>query len=137
MFEAKVVRTTRSGWPRDQLDQAVADLGLGARGARRQHVGAVADQRQHPALAELLEARSSVRLADQRRRIELPVAGVQHLARGVSITSAPASGIEWVTWRKRQPNGPTVKRSPGLSDPDRGPGVDALLGDLAAQHGGR
>ena len=52
-----------------------------------------------PSLAERRECRLVRRRPDQRLGIQLPIAGVQQHAVGVSITSACASGMECVTRR--------------------------------------
>ena len=64
----------------DQPHQAVAHLGLGAGGAGRQDIGRIRDHGQHALPAERLELVDRAVGADQRRRIELPVAGVQDVA---------------------------------------------------------
>ena len=66
----------------DQRGQAVTDLGLGTGGARREHVRAVAQHRQHAVLADQLEGVDVGAGADQGGRVELPVAGVQDAAEG-------------------------------------------------------
>ena len=81
MLEAKVVSTTRLGCSRDQLGQALAHLGLGARGARaRARWCCRRPCASTPSRPSASRPALSVRAPDHRRRVELPVAGVQHAA---------------------------------------------------------
>ena len=65
-----------------QFGDGLCDLGLGRRAPFPHRVGGIADQRQHAGIAELAQAPLVGRLADDRRRIDLPVAGMQHGACG-------------------------------------------------------
>ena len=112
-LEAKLVR-------RDPVGLAARSTRSGCRAPRprsprspAKHVGAVAQHRQHAFLARASRARRHRSGTHQRRRVELPVARVQQLPNAVSITSALASGIEWVTWTKRQRSGPSSNSWPG------------------------
>ena len=64
----------------DQLAQRLRHVGLGGRAAFAHRIGGIADQREAAFVAEPLELRLVGRRADDRRRIELPVAGMQHVA---------------------------------------------------------
>ena len=62
----------------DQLGQRLGDVGFRRRAALAHGVGGIADQRQAALVAERAQLRLVGRRADHRRRIDLPVAGVQH-----------------------------------------------------------
>ena len=75
---AKQVTATRPRRPRISADSALAHLGLAAGMALDHRIGGVADHRQHALVAQRRQRGLVGRRADQRRRVELPVAGVQH-----------------------------------------------------------
>ena len=79
-LEAKVVTATRPRRLHDQLGQRLGDVGLGRRAAVAHRIGGIADQREAALVAERAQLRLVGRRAEHRRRIELPVAGVQHVA---------------------------------------------------------
>ena len=80
-LEAKVVTATRPRRARDQLGRASArDIGLRRRAAFAHRIGGIADQREAALVAERAQLGLVGRRADHRRRIDLPVAGVQHVA---------------------------------------------------------
>jgi hypothetical protein len=62
----------------DQLDQGFAHVGLGSGLAGPQRIGRIADQGVDTLLAQPGQRREVRGLADQRVRVELPVAGMQH-----------------------------------------------------------
>ena len=72
---------------------ARVDARLGAGGCVLEHVGGIADQREHALVADLGQ-RSSVagRLAEHRRLVDLPVAGVEDMAEGRLDQQAIALG---------------------------------------------
>ena len=64
----------------DDVRDRFRDLDLGGRAALAHDVGRIADQRVHAFLAEGGELGVVGWIADQRRGVELPVAGVEHHA---------------------------------------------------------
>ena len=60
----------------DEPGQRLGDVALGRAFAFAQDVGRIADERQHALVAERPEARLIGRRADDRRRVDLPVGGV-------------------------------------------------------------
>ena len=70
----------------------------------------ISDQREHAFVADSLQTRGIVRAADDRRRIELPVAGMEDGTAGVRIARPFGSGIECVTLTNSTSNGPALKR---------------------------
>ena len=60
----------------DEPCQRLGDVALGRAFAFAQNVGRIADERQHALVAERPEARLIGRQADDRRRVDLPVGGV-------------------------------------------------------------
>src|SRR5208282_5341248 len=62
--------------PADDRREVLGDVRLRWALALAQHVGRIADQRQHAFFAELAQAALVGREADHRRQVELPVAGV-------------------------------------------------------------
>ena len=77
-LEAKVVTATRPRRAADQFGERLRDIGLGRRAALAHRVGGIADQREAALVAERAQLGFVGRRADDRRRIDLPVAGVQH-----------------------------------------------------------
>ena len=75
-LEAKVVTMTRPLALPTSLGEALGDIGLRRALALAQHVGRIADQREHALFAELAQPRLVGDAADQRRRVDLPVAGM-------------------------------------------------------------
>ena len=77
-LEAKVVTADAPRAPPDQLGQRLGDLGFRRRAALADGIGGIADQREAALVAERAQLRLVGRRADHRRRVDLPVAGVQH-----------------------------------------------------------
>ncbi len=69
---------TRAGRGADQFGKRLGDVGFRRRAAVADGVGGIADERQHALVAERREPRRVGRRAKERRRIDLPVAGMQH-----------------------------------------------------------
>ena len=61
-----------------QLHDGGGDLGLRGRAPFPHRIGGIADQRQHAGIAQLAQTPLVGRHADDRRRVDLPVTGVQH-----------------------------------------------------------
>ena len=61
-----------------ELGDRLGDLGFRGRAAVAHRIGGIADQRQHAGIAELAQPPLVGRQADDRGRVDLPVAGVQH-----------------------------------------------------------
>ena len=61
-----------------QFGDGLGDLGLRRRAPFPHRIGGIADQRQHAGIAEFAQPPLVGRHADDRRRIDFPVAGVQH-----------------------------------------------------------
>jgi hypothetical protein len=76
------------------LEQPAIDLASEPDEAGVEHVGRIAHQREQALVAELEQLLLGRRHADQRLLVELPVAGVEHAAERVSISSALPSAIE-------------------------------------------
>ena len=62
----------------DELGQRLRHIGFRGRAAVAHGVGGIADQRQHALVAQRGKLRLVGRRAEERRRIDLPVAGMQH-----------------------------------------------------------
>ena len=77
-LEAKVVTATRRGAVRISSASDFATSALRRRAALAHRVGGIADQREAALVAERAQLGLVGRRADHRRRIDLPVAGVQH-----------------------------------------------------------
>ena len=79
-LEAKVVTTTRPRASRDFLEQPLMDPEF--RPGRRvlEDVGRIADEGEHALVADLLERLVARRLAEHRRLVDLPVAGMEDAA---------------------------------------------------------
>ena len=77
-WEANVVTATRAGADEDQLGKRLCHLRFRGRAAVADRIGGIADERQHALVAQRRKPRRVGRRADHRRRIDLPVAGVQH-----------------------------------------------------------
>ena len=75
---------------------------LGGACAVDQRIGAVADEHVHAFVAEPRELGLVGRIAKARRVVELPVAGMKHVAAGVRRRRALPSGIECETVRGRR-----------------------------------
>ena len=61
-----------------ELGDGLGDLGFRGRAPFAHRVGGIADQRHQAGIAEFAQPPFVGRFADDRRRIDLPVAGVQH-----------------------------------------------------------
>ena len=91
--------------PADQRSQAVAHLRFRTGSARIEDVGRVADHGEHAFPAEGFEVIDRGQRPDQRRRVKLPVARVQHIAErgaerermrfGNRVRDAHQAAIEW------------------------------------------
>ena len=66
----------------DEFGDGLRDFSLRRRTAFPHRVGGIADQRQHAGIAEFAQTPFVGRQTDDRRRIDLPVAGMQHGAGG-------------------------------------------------------
>ena len=62
----------------DEVGERFGDVGFRRRSAVADCIGGIADQRQHAGVAKLAQPPLVGWLANDRRRIDLPVAGVQH-----------------------------------------------------------
>ena len=112
-WRSRSPRPGRAGRRSARAERA-AHLGLGAGMPLDHGVGAVADHRQHALVAERGERGLVGRRADQRVRVELPVAGVQDDAVPACGSPAPAPpGIECATRRNCSENGASSNAPPG------------------------
>ena len=94
------MRPVRCG---NDLAERLADDALGAREARPLGVRRVAEQQVDAAVAELRELADVRPESVDRRVVELPVAGVEDAAGGVSIATPTASGTECAIAHELEP----------------------------------
>ena len=112
-LEEKLVSTTRFGW------SAISPFRLSRTSASEPEVPGestlVLSHRiaSTPSLPRASSAVWSVRSPTSGAGSSFQSPVWSSLPNGVSSTSALASGIEWVTWTKRQPKPPTRNSSPG------------------------
>ena len=120
----------------DQIDQALPDIRFRAGPALLEHVGRIADQRQDAVIADPAQRRLVDRRADQRVRVELPVAGVEHGAQrradqqGVRLRDRMGQAYEFDAERT------DLEGRAGFDRGDPGVVLQIGFGQLALQHRG-